>query len=383
MPVSIPGQAGAPSSEPDGGDQVWMARALSLAARGLGLTSPNPAVGAVLVRDGGLVGEGAHLRAGGPHAEVAALAQAGGAARGATCYVTLEPCAHHGRTPPCVEALIAAGVARVVAACQDPNPRVNGRGLAALAEAGIAVTVGVGEAEARALNRAFFTRVTTGRPHVTLKAAMTLDGKIAAWDGTSRWITGEAARREGHRLRFLADAVLVGIGTVLRDDPALSVRLPEVPPKEPLRVVADSRLRTPPAAQILRAGTPARTIVAGTAPIPRRRADALRSLGVQVFELPRERESRRVSLPALLAKLAELDVVAVLAEGGAELGAGLLDAGLVDRVAFFVAPRLLGGRSAPGPLGGVGRALKEAVNLTGLTYRPIGEDLLIEGDVAR
>jgi diaminohydroxyphosphoribosylaminopyrimidine deaminase/5-amino-6-(5-phosphoribosylamino)uracil reductase len=212
---------------------------------------------------------------------------------------------------------------------------------------------------------------------------MTLDGKIAAWDGTSRWITGEAARREGHRLRFLADAILVGIGTVLRDDPALSVRLPEVPPKEPLRVVADSRLRTPPAAQILRAGTPARTIVAGTAPIPRRRADALRSLGAQVFELPRERESRRVSLPALLARLAELDVVAVLAEGGAEIGASLLDAGLVDRVAFFVAPRLLGGRTAPGPLGGVGRALKEAVNLTGLTYRPIGQDLLIEGDVAR
>jgi diaminohydroxyphosphoribosylaminopyrimidine deaminase/5-amino-6-(5-phosphoribosylamino)uracil reductase len=360
-----------------------MARALELATRGLGLTSPNPAVGAVLVRDQALVGEGAHLRAGGPHAEVTALAQAGEAARGATCYVTLEPCSHHGRTPPCAEALIAAGVARVVAACRDPNPLVDGRGLAALAAAGIAVTAGVGEAEARALNRALFTRVTTGRPHVTLKAAMTLDGKIAAWDGASRWITGEAARREGHRLRFLADAILVGIGTVLHDDPALTVRLPEAPPKEPLRVVVDSRLRTPPTAQILRVGTAARTIVAGTVPEPRRRAETLRGLGARVLALPRAPESRRVSLPALLAELAELEVVAVLAEGGAEIGAGLLDAGLVDRVAFFVAPRLLGGRSAPGPLGGLGRALKDAVNLTGVTHRQIGEDLLIEGDVAR
>src|SRR5262245_4765601 len=374
-------EATGPPPEADASDAAWMARALALAARGLGLTSPNPAVGAVFVRDGRLLGEGAHMRAGGPHAEVVALAQAGEAARGATCYVTLEPCAHHGRTPPCADALVAAGVARVVAACQDPDPRVNGRGIAALEAAGVAVTLGPGEAEARALNRAFFTRVATGRPHVTLKSAMTLDGKIAAWDGASRWITGEEARREAHRLRFLADAVLVGIGTVLRDDPALTVRLTDVPAKEPLRVVVDSRLRTPPGAQVLRAGTPGRTIVAGAAPVPRRRAAALREAGAQVLELPRE--GRRVSLAALLARLADLDVVAVLAEGGAEIGAGLLDAGLVDRVAFFVAPRLLGGRSAPGPLGGVGRALKEAISLTALTYRTIGEDLLIEGDVIR
>ena len=362
-------------------DAAFMARALALAARGLGLTSPNPAVGAVLVRDGRVVGEGAHLRAGGPHAEVAALAEAGEAARGAACYVTLEPCCHQGRTPPCVEALIAAGVARIVAACRDPNPRVDGRGLAALRAAGIEVTLGVGEAEARALNRAFFSFVTTGRPHVTLKTAMTLDGKIAAWDGTSRWISGEAARAEAHRLRFLADAVLVGIGTVLKDDPALTVRLPDAPPKQPFRVVVDSRLRIRPDARVLTAGDPSRTIVAGAAPLRGRRAAALRARGVRVLELPRD--GRRVSLGALLAALAELDVVAVLAEGGAELGAGLLDAGLVDRVAFFVAPRLLGGRAAPGPVGGVGRAMKEALSVTGLSYRMIGEDLLIEGDVTR
>jgi diaminohydroxyphosphoribosylaminopyrimidine deaminase/5-amino-6-(5-phosphoribosylamino)uracil reductase len=358
-----------------------MARALALAARGLGLTSPNPAVGAVLVREGRAVGEGAHIRAGGPHAEAVALGQAGAAARGATCYVTLEPCAHHGRTPPCVDALVQAGVTRVVAACRDPDPRVNGRGAEALRTAGIEVVLGVREAEARALNRAFFAFVATGRPHVTLKAAMTLDGKIAAWDGTSRWITGEAARAEGHRLRFLADAVVVGIGTVLKDDPALTVRLADAPAKEPFRVVVDSRLRTPPAARVLAAGDPARTIVAGAAPVPARRAAALGARGVRVLGLPRE--DRRVDLGALLRELAALGVVAVLVEGGGELAAGLLDAGLVDRVAFFVAPRLLGGRTAPGPVGGVGRALKEALSVTGLSYRTIGEDLLIEGDVLR
>jgi diaminohydroxyphosphoribosylaminopyrimidine deaminase/5-amino-6-(5-phosphoribosylamino)uracil reductase len=362
-------------------DLRFMRRALELAAQGVGLTSPNPVVGAVIVRDGVIVGEGAHLRAGGAHAEVGALDAAGELARGATCYVSLEPCAHHGRTPPCVEALMTAGVARVVAACPDPHARVDGRGLAGLRAAGIDVTVGVAEAEARALNRAFFTFVTTGRPHVTLKSAMTLDGKIAAWDGASRWITGEAARVEGHRMRFAADAILVGIGTVLRDDPELTVRLPGVPPKEPLRVVADTRLRIPAEARCLTAGSPDRAVVAGGAPVPARRAGALRARQVQVLELPRV--DRRVDLRALLTELARLDVVAVLAEGGGELGAALLEAGLVDRVAFFLAPRLLGGRTAPGPLGGVGRALKEALDVADLTVRRIGDDLLLEGDVAR
>jgi diaminohydroxyphosphoribosylaminopyrimidine deaminase / 5-amino-6-(5-phosphoribosylamino)uracil reductase len=362
-------------------DIRYMRRALELAAQGVGLTSPNPVVGAVIVRDGVIVGEGAHLRAGGPHAEVVALAAAGERARGATCYVSLEPCAHHGRTPPCVDALVAAGVARVVAACPDPHARVDGRGLTGLRAAGIEVTVGVAEAEARTLNRAFFTCVATGRPHVTLKSAMTLDGKIAAWDGTSRWITGEAARVEAHRMRFAADAILVGIGTVLRDDPELTVRLPGVPPKEPLRVVADTRVRIPAAARCLMAGNPERAVIAGGAPLPARRAAALRGRGVRVLELPRV--DRRVDLRALLAELARLEVVAVLAEGGGELGAALLEAGLVDRVAFFLAPRLLGGRTAPGPLGGVGRALKEALDVSGLTVRRIGDDLLLEGGVAR
>jgi len=357
-----------------------MARALELAVRGLGLTSPNPMVGAVLVRDGMVVGEGAHLRAGGPHAEVSALAAAGTRARGATCYVTLEPCAHHGRTPPCADALIAAGVSRVVAACLDPNPLVDGRGLAALRAAGVPVSSGVGEAEVRDLNRAFFCAATRGRPHVTLKSAVTLDGRIAAWDGTSRWITGEAARLEAHRMRFAADAVLVGVGTVLRDDPALTVRLPDAPAKEPLRVVADSGLRTPPDARLIGAGQASRVVIGCVAPAPAAAAALLRARGVRVIELPGA--AGRVDLGALLGALRELDVIAVLAEGGAELGWSLLDGGLVDRVAFFVAPRLLGGRTAPGPLGGPGRALKEAVDVVDLTHRRVGGDLLIEGNLA-
>jgi diaminohydroxyphosphoribosylaminopyrimidine deaminase/5-amino-6-(5-phosphoribosylamino)uracil reductase len=358
-----------------------MGRALRLAAAGIGRTSPNPMVGAVLVKAERVVGEGAHLRAGGPHAEAVALEAAGAAARGATCYVTLEPCAHVGRTPPCADALVRAGVARVVAACGDPYPEVAGRGLARLRAAGVAVTTGVGEAEARALNRAFLCAVTEGRPHVTLKAAMTLDGKIAAATGESRWITGEAARLEAHRLRFAADAVLVGIGTVLADDPRLTVRHAGLPPKEPLRVVADSRLRTPPEAQVLRAGDPRRVVLACVAPAPPGPAAALRALGARVLELPAD--AGRVDLRALLVTLRALDVIAVLAEGGGELGGALAEASLVDRVAFFMAPRLLGGRDAPGPVGGRGRALKDSLALTEVATRRLGDDLLIEADVLR
>jgi diaminohydroxyphosphoribosylaminopyrimidine deaminase/5-amino-6-(5-phosphoribosylamino)uracil reductase len=241
--------------------------------------------------------------------------------------------------------------------------------------------VGVREAEARALNRAFFCAVTEGRPHVTLKAAMTLDGKIAAADGASRWITGDAARLEGHRLRFAADVVLVGIGTVLADDPQLTVRHPGLPSKEPFRVVLDSRLRIPADARILRSGDPARTLVACVAPAPAGPAAALRARGARVLELPAA--AGRVDLRALLDALRGLDAIAVLVEGGAEVAAALAEAGLVDRVAFFVAPRLLGGREAPGPLGGRGRPLKEAVQLVDVVTRRLDEDLLVEADIAR
>jgi diaminohydroxyphosphoribosylaminopyrimidine deaminase/5-amino-6-(5-phosphoribosylamino)uracil reductase len=241
------------------------------------------------------------------------------------------------------------------------------------------VRVGVGEAEARSLNRAFFCAMTRGRPHVTLKTAMTLDGKIAAFDGASRWITGEEARLEGHRLRFRADAILVGIGTVLRDDPRLTVRLADAPPKEPLRVVVDSRLRTPPDAGVMTSGDPSRTVVACIGPAPSAEAAALTAQGARILELPGD--GTRVDLRALLGALAKLDVLDVLVEGGAELGGSFVEAGLVDRIAFFVAPRLLGGRTAPGPVGGLGRNLKDALGLSALTWRRLGDDLFIEADV--
>src|SRR5690242_1614931 len=245
-----------------------MRRALDLAAQARGLTSPNPMVGAVLVRDGTVIGEGCHWKAGGPHAEIAALEAAGRTAAGATLYITLEPCAHQGRTPPCAPELVRAGVARVVAAMEDPNPLVAGRGRAMLREGGVAVEVGLLGAEAATLNRAFVASMREQRPHVTLKAGMTLDGRIADIHRVSRWITGEAGRRHAHRQRAESDAIVVGVETVLRDDPRLDVRLDAPWPREPFRVVLDSTARTPPSARVLNAGDPARAIIAATANAP-------------------------------------------------------------------------------------------------------------------
>ena len=362
-------------------DARFMERALELADSARGLTSPNPLVGAVVVRDGLVAGEGYHAQAGTAHAERLALAVAGLQARGATLYVTLEPCVHQGRTPPCVSAVVEAGIRRVVVAVLDPNPRVSGGGVAALRQAGIAVSVGCREADARRLNRPFFTWITERRPFVTLKAAMSLDGKIAGWDRSSRWITGEAARGAGHRLRSESDAIAVGIGTLLADDPELTVRLEPAWPREPLRVVVDSRARTPCSARVLSAGFPGRTLIAVTEAAPSENVEALAARGAQVVRLPARDE--RVDLAALAAELARRDVTALLLEGGGELNAAFLEAGLVDRVVVFVAPLLLGGRSAPTPLEGPGRGLKEAFRLTAMTVRREGEDLVIEGDIDR
>jgi len=362
-------------------DIRWMARALALAARGRGMTSPNPMVGAIVVRDDAIVAERFHERAGGPHAEAAALEAAGAAALGATLYVTLEPCNHVGRTPPCVAAILRAGVRRVVAAVRDPNPRVTGGGAAALVAAGVEVMLGCLEAEAREVNRAFFTVVAQQRPHVTAKWAMTLDGKIAAHDRRSQWITGEPARQEAHRLRSESDAIVTGIGTVLADDPALTVRLGEPWPREPYRVVVDGRARLPLEAALLRTGTRARVLVAVGEEAPGARVAALASAGATVLQC-KSREGR-VDVTDLCARLLGLDVMALLLEGGSELTGAFLQAGLVDRVAVFVAPKLLGGATAPGPAGGPGLLLPDALRLGRLTARPIGDDWLLEGTVER
>ena len=358
-----------------------MRRALELAGQARGLTSPNPMVGAVVVEEGNIVGEGFHAAAGRPHAEVEALAAAGGRARGATLYVTLEPCVHWGRTPPCVPAVAAAGVRRVVAALQDPNPQVAGRGLESLRQAGVEVTLGVLQHEAAEQNRVWIAAVRRGRPHVTLKGAMTLDGRIADVYGESRWITGEAARQEAHRLRSESDAIVVGVGTVLRDDPRLTVRLDRPWPREPFRVVLDTSARTPAGARLISAGTPARALIVVGEAAPPDRVRALEQAGASV--LPVRTREARVEPTAVLAALWAHQVRGVLVEGGGEVHGAFLDAGLVDRVVLFVAPRLLGGREAPSVVSGAGRALKDAVRLGRLSVREVGEDLLVEGNVVR
>jgi diaminohydroxyphosphoribosylaminopyrimidine deaminase/5-amino-6-(5-phosphoribosylamino)uracil reductase len=294
--------------------------------------------------------------------------------------VTLEPCNHHGRTPPCAPAVVRAGIARVVAALSDPNP-VAGGGRALLQGAGIAMEVGLLAAEAERQNRAWLTAMREGRPHVTLKAAATLDGRLADVHGVSRWITGETARLHAHRLRSESDAIVVGLTTALRDDPALTVRLGAPWPREPYRVVLDTQARLRADARLIHAGTPARAVVAVGERAPLEQVTVLQAAGATVVRCAVRQG--RVDPADLLRRLFEREVRAVLVEGGAETHAAFLDLGLVDRVALFVAPLLLGGREAPGVVGGVGRALKDAIRLGALAVTPLGEDLLMEADVRR
>ncbi|MEW6398780.1 MAG: bifunctional diaminohydroxyphosphoribosylaminopyrimidine deaminase/5-amino-6-(5-phosphoribosylamino)uracil reductase RibD [Bacillota bacterium] len=353
----------------------FMDRALALAERAAGRTSPNPMVGAVVVKDGRVVGEGYHAAAGQPHAEVVALRRAGEAARGATLYVTLEPCCHFGRTPPCTREVMRAGVARVVAAMLDPNPRVAGRGVEDLRRAGIEVQVGCREEEARRLNEAFCKYIATGIPFVTYKAALSLDGKVATAEGDSRWISGEESRRLVHRLRDRYDAVMVGIGTVLADDPLLTCRIEGG--RDPVRVVVDSRGRLPVTARLLRSGSPARTLVATTATMSGDTRAALEAIpGVEVIELPSR--GGRVDPGALVRALGEREITSVLLEGGPTLAASFLAGGWVDKIMFFLAPLLVGGAWAPSPLGGEGVArLREARRLRDVVVERVGGDVLV------
>ena len=322
-------------------DARWMRRAFELAARGRFGASPNPMVGAVVLdQDGRVVGEGYHARCGGPHAEVVALREAGERARGGSLFVTLEPCAHHGRTPPCVDAILSAGIRRVVAAMREPNPHAGG-GLDRLRAEGVDAGIGGDSDRARALNRRWLTWVQERRPWVTLKAAVSLDGRIATRTGQSKWITGEAARRRSLELREEHDAIVVGVGTVLADDPLLTRRLGLNPREGWTRVVLDSRLRTPTAAQVVQTD-PEQTLVAHTpeaAPAERRR---LAAAGVQLLEVAAGADGR-VELHQLLEQLARREVAALLVEGGSAVHGAFADAGLVDEAIFFVAPLLIGG----------------------------------------
>ena len=349
-------------------DHGMMARALQLAERALWTTSPNPRVGCVLVRDGEIVGEGWHQRAGEPHAEVHALRAAGDRARGATAYVTLEPCSHYGRTPPCAEALIAAGVSRVVAAMTDPNPLVAGQGLAMLAAAGIETASGLLEQDARELNIGFVSRMTRGRPWLRLKVAASLDGKTALNNGASQWITGPDARRDGHAWRARACAILTGIGTVRDDDPQLSVR-DVVTTRQPLRVVVDSRLDTPLSARILQGGP---ILIAAAVDNPEKAA-LLRSTGAEVLVLPNAHG--KVELGDLLVELARRGINEVHAEAGFKLNGSLLREGLVDEFLLYFAPCLIG-HGAAGLFN-----LPELSNLAGKTQLQIRDVRQVGADI--
>ncbi|HEU4616676.1 MAG TPA: bifunctional diaminohydroxyphosphoribosylaminopyrimidine deaminase/5-amino-6-(5-phosphoribosylamino)uracil reductase RibD [Gammaproteobacteria bacterium] len=352
-------------------DSELMARALRLAAKGAATTAPNPTVGCVLVQGDEIVGEGYTSPAGGPHAEIAALAAAGERAAGATAYVTLEPCCHTGRTGPCTEALIAARVARVVYAVADPNPLVGGGGAAALRAAGVEVEAGVLEAEAEAMNRGFFARMRRGRPWVRSKLAASLDGRTALADGASRWITGEAARRDVHRWRARSGAVLTGIGTLLRDDPSLTARPPGGSPRQPLRVIVDARLRTPPDAKTL--SLPGQVVIFTTEAGAAGAGDAWRRRArVEVV-----RGAAHCDLAEALERLASLEVNDVWVEAGPGLNGALLEAGLIDELVVYLAPHILGddarGMFSLTPLA----SLEERIELEIDSVRRIGRDLRI------
>ena len=356
-------------------DESYMREALRIAEHARGRTSPNPLVGAVIVREGTIIASGWHRAAGEPHAEIHALRMAGELARGATLYVTLEPCAHHGRTPPCVEAVIAAGIARVVIALSDPNPLVAGRGLALLRAAGIEVVTGVCEGEARRQNEVFLKWVTTKRPFVTLKTAMTLDGKIASHTGASQWITGEAARARVHAYRNEYDAILVGIGTVRADDPSLTARLEGRTGHNPLRIVLDSEARTPPCAKLLTDGA-APTLIAVSERADQRRVRLLHACGAEVVT----RGVERVDIAALLDYLGARDVSSLFVEGGARVNWSFLAGGFVDKVHAFIAPMLMGGEKAKTPVGGTGfDSPQTALHLADMTVEQVGADVLITG----
>jgi diaminohydroxyphosphoribosylaminopyrimidine deaminase / 5-amino-6-(5-phosphoribosylamino)uracil reductase len=357
-------------------EEVWMRRALELAERGRGWVEPNPLVGAVLVRDGKVVGEGWHRRYGEAHAEVNALAAAGDAAHGATLYVTLEPCCHQGKTPPCTDAILRAGVGRVVAAMSDPFPPVAGKGADLLRAAGVPVEFGIGEAAARRLNVPYLTLLAIGQPYVHAKWAMTLDGKIATRTGDSKWISNEASRRLAHKLRGRMDAVIVGIGTALADDPQLTARPPG--PRTAVRIILDSNCRLSVGSALAKTAREVPTLVAATTEAPSERVTALRALGCEVLTLPAA--NGHTDVKSLLAELGRRRFTNVLVEGGSAILGAFHDAGAIDEVHVFIAPRLVGGAEARTPIGGKGvEKIAKALALTEMRVEVVDGDIVVHG----
>lgn len=357
-------------------DEKFMREALRIAKNAEGRTSPNPLVGAVVVREGKIIAEGWHRKAGTPHAEVHALNMAGELAKNSTLYVTLEPCSHFGRTPPCANKIVECGIKKVFIAMKDPNPKVAGRGIEILKSAGIEVEVGLLEDEAKILNESFLKWITKKMPFVTLKFACSVDGKISTVGGESQWISCEESRKFTHKLRDISDGIMVGIGTVLADNPSLTTRLVEG--KNPVRIIVDSLARTPLDARIIRDGQ-AKTIIAVTESAPREKISALEGEGAEIIFAGAE----QVDLKILLEKLAEREITSLLVEGGGTLNFSLLKSGLVDKIFAFIAPKILGGRSALTAVEGIGfEKLSDAVKLENFNAEKIGKDILISGYVS-
>jgi diaminohydroxyphosphoribosylaminopyrimidine deaminase/5-amino-6-(5-phosphoribosylamino)uracil reductase len=356
-------------------DIQYMKMALRLARKGLGRTSPNPVVGAVVVRKGMVVGQGFHQKAGGPHAEPIALAQAGEKARGATLYISLEPCNHFGRTPPCTQAILESGIRKVVFGMADPNPTVEGRGADWLRSRGIDVVQGVLEEDCRRLNEVYIKWIKTGLPFVILKAAVSLDGRIATRTGDSKWISNEKSRLLVHGIRNQVDGVLVGIGTVVKDDPWLTVRLSKGKIKDPLRIVLDPRLRIPPKARILKG--PAKTvIITGGKVVPDKR-QAIEKKGVEILSLPCR--DGHISIKKMMTLLGKKGITSLLVEGGAEVYGAFLDERQADKLVVFITPCLIGGRKAKGMIGGIGAAsISEALRFKEMKVKSWAGDILVE-----
>jgi len=366
-----------PSNSCTDDEKRYMQRAIELAERGRGFTSPNPLVGAVIVKNGTIIGEGFHAICGGRHAEREALANCAESPRGATLYVTLEPCCHFGRTPPCTDAIIEAGISRVVIGSRDPNPKVSGKGAVILYSHGIKVDRDFLREECDALNPIFFHYITKKRPFVALKYAMTIDGKIATVSGASKWITGEEARAHVHTLRHRYRGILAGIGTVLADDPLLNCRMDGG--RSPVRIICDSHLRLPLGSQICKTADKYETIVAHVDGVSRK-AEALKKRGIRLLQIPEQ--NRHVSLPLLMKRLAELEIDSVLAEGGGNINYSLLADGLAQKAYVYVAPKIFGGATAKTPVGGKGVYLPEdAFRLKQTALQAFGQDILLEFDV--
>ena len=360
----------------------YMKRALSLAELAVGHASPNPAVGAVIVKGKEIVGEGYTQPPGSDHAEIVALHQAGEAARGATMYVSMEPCCHFGHTPPCTRSIIAAGISEVHMAIIDPNPLVEGKGKAELETAGIKTFLGEQEEEARLLNECYIKYITTGLPFVTLKFAMSLDGKIATRTGDSKWISNEASRRYAHFMRYAADAIMVGINTVLIDNPRLTQRIGKRggwTDKQPLRVIVDSRGRIPLDARVFK--MPGKTLIAVAYPMDSLKKDRLTQMGVQVVELPAD--DGKVDLKRLLHNLGKQEISNIIVEGGSALLGSFFDQKLADKIVIFLSPVIIGGKEAPSPVGGKGISkMTEALRLSRVNMKVFGNDALVMGYIA-